>query len=107
MSGENDHYRISTVVDLSIPHGHPFLLNEEQYQILHAGDPGDLKAWLFLFIGLLVGAVEALFSTAQTVNWDSTWSRHSQLPFIHLGIQLFVAAAAFAAWPFYYTFMQA
>jgi hypothetical protein len=96
MSEGNDRYQLRSVVDVSIPRGRPWLLNEEQYQILHAGDPGDLKAWLFLCIGLLAGAVEGIFSTIQGVEWETAWTQHHEMPFVHLLVQIFVAATALA-----------
>jgi hypothetical protein len=96
MSEENDRYSLRSLVEVSIPRGRPWLLNEEQYQILHLGDPRDLKAWLFLCIGLLGGAVEAIFSTLQNVDWAKAWAQHLAIPFAHLLIQIFVAATALA-----------
>jgi|SRR2546427_6111281 len=96
MSQENDRYQLRSLVEVSIPRGRPWLLNEEQYQILHVGDPGDLKAWLFLCLGLLAGAVEGTLSTIQNVDWPTALAQHLTMPFVHLLVQVFVAATAFA-----------
>jgi hypothetical protein len=93
---ENDRYRLRSLVEVSIPRGRPWLLNEEQYQILHLGDPRDLKAWMFLCIGLLGGALEGILSTLQNVDWATAWAKHLVMPFAHLLIQIFVAACALA-----------
>src|SRR5271165_4796069 len=96
MSDENDRYHLRSFVEVSIPRGRPWLLNEEQYQILHVGDPSDLKAWLFLCIGLLAGSIEAILSTIQGVDWVSALGQHRNMPAIHLIIQIFFGAAALA-----------
>jgi|SRR6266404_6327030 len=96
MPEENDRYSLRSLVEVSIPRGRPWLLNEEQYQILHLGDSRDLKAWLFLCIGLLGGAVEGILSTLQNVDWATAWAKRLAMPFAHLLIQIFVAATALA-----------
>jgi hypothetical protein len=96
MSEENDRYQLRSLVEVSIPRPRPWLLNEEQYQILHVGDPGELKAWLFLCIGLFAGSMEAIFSTIQSVDWPTALAKRNYMPAGHLLVQIFFGAAALA-----------
>jgi hypothetical protein len=96
MADERDHYKLQAAVEISIPHGRPWLLTNEQFHMLDTGDPGDVKPWMFLCLGLFLAEIEAILSTLQNADWSVALAQHMIGPFVHLLIEIFVAAFSFA-----------